>query len=242
MVCWLLSGCRPGSVFWLPLGLERDAVNLSTLVGEGSHYDFSTIFLTVRDLLEPSRGLGWGASEPLYNYNLGVVQWVLGGVGVVLWFGQRKYAVAAHGLFVSALASSFFSCSPYQTSCGKLCRSCRSCSFPWRLLGAALCHAGRIVGCSDGCIADALLAGPDESNCGLRRSLSARHCSLHCRSARCVRGSSFGGTEPVDGLNIRLTGRWLGNDIDGRFCAIYSRGRATRGPCSRRLFLERRCH
>jgi len=61
--------------FWLPALLERDAVKLD-VVGPG-HFDFREHFLSLGELLAPSRILDLGASAPRYHFNLGLAQWLL---------------------------------------------------------------------------------------------------------------------------------------------------------------------
>lgn len=84
-----LLGIGAATFFWIPVALERNAVNLNSVVGEvGSHFDFRTHFLSLWELFAPSAWLDWGATEPLYLYNLGVAQWVLGGLGVLFLLGR----------------------------------------------------------------------------------------------------------------------------------------------------------
>ncbi len=61
--------------FWLPALLEYDAVKLE-VIGPG-HFDFRRHFLTVRELLAPSRLIDWGATGPRFRHNLGLAQWLL---------------------------------------------------------------------------------------------------------------------------------------------------------------------
>ncbi|MEM7336496.1 MAG: 6-pyruvoyl-tetrahydropterin synthase-related protein, partial [Chloroflexota bacterium] len=50
----LFLGLCGAAFFWIPVFLERDAVNLNTLLGEGDNFDFRTHFLSIRDLLASS--------------------------------------------------------------------------------------------------------------------------------------------------------------------------------------------
>lgn len=79
----LLLGVMAASFYWLPVFWERNAVNLNTLLGEGDNFDFRTHFLSLRELFAPSLRLDWGATEPKFRFNLGLAQWVLGGIGIV---------------------------------------------------------------------------------------------------------------------------------------------------------------
>src|SRR5690606_18119864 len=49
----LLGGVGLAAFFWLPVALEQSAVNLSSLIGDGSHFDFRNHFLSLRDLFAP---------------------------------------------------------------------------------------------------------------------------------------------------------------------------------------------
>ena len=61
--------------FWLPAVLERGAVRLD-VIGPG-HFDFREHFLSLGELLAPSRLLDLGATAPRYRFNLGLAQWLL---------------------------------------------------------------------------------------------------------------------------------------------------------------------
>ncbi|MCO5204589.1 MAG: 6-pyruvoyl-tetrahydropterin synthase-related protein [Anaerolineae bacterium] len=209
-------GVGLAAFFWLPLGLERDAVNLSTLVGEGSHYDFRNHFLTVRDLLEPSRRLDWGASEPLYNYNLGVVQWVLGGVAVVLWFGRKVRHWQHTAFFVSALAVLIFLMLPVSNIVWQAVPLLPFLQFPWRLLGAAAAMLAVLSGvATDALLTHSWLA--DRVKLWVAPVFVGATLLVALPLSQVRPWQPFGGTEPVDGLNIELTGRWLGTTSTADF-------------------------
>jgi len=103
----LLAGVGLAAFFWLPVALEQEAVNLSSLIGDGSHFDFRNHFLTLGTLLGFSPRLDWGATEQVITFNLGVMQWVIGLLGAVLVMsgraGNRRqglFFVLAAGLLV----------------------------------------------------------------------------------------------------------------------------------------------
>ena len=85
----LLAGVGLAAFFWLPVALEQEAVNLSSLIGDGSHFDFRNHFLTLGTLLGFSPRLDWGATEQVITFNLGVMQWVIGLLGAVLVMSGR---------------------------------------------------------------------------------------------------------------------------------------------------------
>ena len=125
----LYGGCSP-------VILERNAVNLNTLIGEGDNYDFRTHFLSLRDMLAFSSRLDWGATEPYFRFNLGVAQWVFGLLGIVM-LGLRKTAVSTRLLFFAiALFVLLFLMLPASTFVWEGLSFMPFFQFPWRLLGA----------------------------------------------------------------------------------------------------------
>lgn len=79
----LLIGLSLAAFYWLPVGLERNAVQLGNLIGPG-HFDFRNHFLTLADLFGPSIPLDLGAVNPAFRFNLGIAQWLLAGVGLIM--------------------------------------------------------------------------------------------------------------------------------------------------------------
>ncbi len=130
-------GVLVAAFFWLPVALEQHAVNLITLIGDGSHFDYRNHFRSMTDLLGPTSWLDWGATEPEFTLNLGPAQWLLGllGVaGIVTGYARARrqalfFALSAFVLlFLMSTASTFVwqtvPLMPYL-------------QFPWRLLGPA---------------------------------------------------------------------------------------------------------
>jgi hypothetical protein len=133
----LLLGLGLAAIFWLPVFLERDLVNLSTLIGEQDNYDFHTHFLSLREMLSPSLRLDWGASEPAFRFNLGLAQWLLGGLGLVLLLLRRVSQPRHLSFFALALAGLIFLMLPLSTFVWEVLPFLPFFQFPWRLLGAA---------------------------------------------------------------------------------------------------------
>ncbi len=132
----LLLGLGLAAFFWLPVFLERDAVNLNTLLGAGDNYDFRTHFLSWRELLSFSKRLDWGATQPDFVFNLGVPQWILGGLGLVM-LALRRVKQAAHlTFFAVAAAVLLFLMFPASTFIWETLPFLPFFQFPWRLLGA----------------------------------------------------------------------------------------------------------
>ncbi|HEX6385793.1 MAG TPA: hypothetical protein VF177_14080 [Anaerolineae bacterium] len=133
----LFFGLGLAAFFWLPVILERNAVTLTSVIGRGDNYDFHTHFLSWRELLAFSRRLDWGASEPAFHFNLGVAQWLLGGLGVALLLVRRVTEKAQATFFAVALAVLLFLMLPASTFVWETVPFLPFFQFPWRLLGAA---------------------------------------------------------------------------------------------------------
>ena len=121
--------------FWLPVVLERNAVNLNTLIGAGDNYDFRTHFLAWGELLTYTRRLDWGATEPFFVFNLGVAQWVLGALGLVALALRRACQPWHAAFFAVSLAFLLFLLLPISTFLWEAIPLLPYFQFPWRLLG-----------------------------------------------------------------------------------------------------------
>lgn len=146
--------------FWLPFVLERGAIKLAVIDQEGGHFDFRNHFLTLGELMAPSRILDLGATAPRFRYNLGMMQWLLALPALIAlaYIGVRKalnlpsftlphsralayFALAACGLILLML--------PLSTAVWEHVPGMRYLQFPWRLLGSAnlmlaVCAAGSL--------------------------------------------------------------------------------------------------
>lgn len=131
----LFGGILLSAFFWLPVALEQDAVNLSTLIGDGSHFDFRNHFLSLRDLFGPTAWLDWGATEPKFTLNLGMLQWLLAllGIGGILT-GFARHRKQALFFAAGALALIFLMTRP-STVIWQTVPMMPYLQFPWRLLG-----------------------------------------------------------------------------------------------------------
>lgn len=132
----LVLGLGLAAFFWLPVIWERNAVNLNTLLGQGDNFDFHTHFLSVWELLSMSLKLDWGSSEPLFRFNLGVAQWLLAGLGMVLWLLNRVRQRAHLTYFVLASAGLIFLMLPASAFVWENLPFLPYFQFPWRMLGA----------------------------------------------------------------------------------------------------------
>ena len=133
----LVLGLGAAAFFWLPVILERDAVNLTTLIGANDNYDFRTHFVRLGELLAFSRQPDWGATQSPFLFNLGVAQWLGGLLGVImLALGrarQRRHAL----FFALAAVAVLFLMTPLAEPVWEAVPFLPFFQFPWRLLGAA---------------------------------------------------------------------------------------------------------
>ncbi len=143
--------------FWLPALLERGAIKLD-VVGPG-HFDFHEHFLSLGELLAPSRVHDMGATAPHYRYNLGLAQWLLALPALVALlrlrdqstFGQTTPTLPhSHTpllYFVFASLGLIFLMLPASVEIWEYVPGMSYLQFPWRLLGPAnlmlaVCFAG----------------------------------------------------------------------------------------------------
>src|SRR5574341_166343 len=151
----LVTGVLLSAFFWLPIALERNAVQLSNLVGPG-HFDYRNHFLTLTEMFWPSIPLDLGAVNPAFCLNLGVAQWILAGSGVLALIVAYRAPVlrATSGTYISShgLADAGFWLIGFAilvilmlNLSGPLWDAVPLMAFlqfPWRLLGpAAMCLA-----------------------------------------------------------------------------------------------------
>ncbi len=142
----LFLGVGLAAFFWLPVVLERSAVNLNTLIGAGDNYDFRTHFLSLVEMLAPTRRLDWGATEPVFVFNLGVAQWVLGGLGLaLLLLGRVRQRIQA-AFFALTLAALLFLMLPVSTFIWEAIPLLPFFQFPWRLMGGAAAMLAVLAG------------------------------------------------------------------------------------------------
>jgi hypothetical protein len=147
--------------FWLPFLFERSAIKLDVIDQEGGHFDFRNHFLTLGELLAPSRILDLGATAPRFRYNLGIVQWLLALPALIalVYFGIRKASRLSSPAFSHFRALAYFAlvaCGlvllmlPISTTAWEYIPGMRYLQFPWRLLGPAnlmlaVCAAGSLL-------------------------------------------------------------------------------------------------
>lgn len=201
--------------FWLPAWLESDAVKLE-VIGPG-HFDFREHFLSLGELLAPSRLIDWGATGPRYRHNLGLAQWLLAVPAVVvvarLLSGLERNEKGRGLLFFSAAAMALiFLTLPMSNMIWESVPLMAYMQFPWRLLGPAnlmlaMCTAGSVA---------VLPHGP------WRRPIIAAIFALVVVTALPLLypppwPSDFGGTSPIDTIRWERETRALGTTSTGDF-------------------------
>ncbi|MFZ0546859.1 MAG: hypothetical protein WAM60_15540, partial [Candidatus Promineifilaceae bacterium] len=138
---WLLGALGLGvglaAIFWLPVALEQGDINLSSLIGPGSHFDFRNHFLSLRELLALPKLLDWGATEPDFSLNLGVGQWLLGVVGLVVLLAGKAKAAWRAGYFALMAVVVLFLMLPISAVVWEKLPYLPYLQFPWRFLGTA---------------------------------------------------------------------------------------------------------
>ncbi|MCB8945471.1 MAG: hypothetical protein H6658_17110 [Ardenticatenaceae bacterium] len=142
----LVLGLGLAAFFWLPVWLERDAVNLNTLLGQGDNYDFHTHFLSLAEMLAFSQRLDWGATEPAFRFNLGVAQWGLTAVSLLLLFARRVKQTGQMLFFGLATAVLIFLMLPASAFVWENVPGLPFFQFPWRLLGPAALMMAVVTG------------------------------------------------------------------------------------------------
>jgi hypothetical protein len=152
---WLLLGLGLGlsAFFWLPLVLERNAVELNTLIGQGDNFDFRTHFVPLPELLAFPGWLDWGATEPAFRFSLGIAQWLLGGLGLLLLLLRRVSHAYHLSFFALSLGLLLFLMLPESELVWTAVPILPYFQFPWRLLGAAALALAVLAGAAT----DALL-------------------------------------------------------------------------------------
>jgi hypothetical protein len=208
-------GVGLAAIFWLPVALEQGAVNLSSLIGDGSHFDFRNHFLSFGELLSLPRRLDWGATEPDFSLNLGLGQWVLGALGLVaLLFGKVR-ARGQGAYFGLMLVVILFLMLPVSTAVWERLPYLPYMQFPWRFLGPAAAML-------------AVLAGVATEAVGrLLPERMASYWAAGLVAAVLLPGlpllevppwpDDFGPTDTKRVLEIELSGLWLGTTSTADF-------------------------
>jgi hypothetical protein len=211
----LALGVGLAAIFWLPVALEQEAVNLSSLIGDGSHFDFRNHFLSFGELMALPRRLDWGATEPDFSLSLGLGQVFLGVIGLAalaVGKGRNRRLAGYFALMLGVVLSLML---PLSTAVWEIIPLLPYMQFPWRFLGAAAAML-------------AVLAGVGVEMMG--RQLPGRlgnYAAAGMVAAVVLLGlpllevppwpEDFGPTDTRRVVDIELTGRWLGTTSTADF-------------------------
>ncbi|MDX1686588.1 MAG: hypothetical protein R3248_01260 [Candidatus Promineifilaceae bacterium] len=214
----LLLGVGLAAFFWLPVGLEQDAVNLSSLIGDGSHFDFRNHFLSLGELFAPSRLLDWGATEPDFRFNLGLAQWMLAAVGLVALLTGRARRPFHAAFFAVAAVALVFLMTPASTFLWEWIPLLPYLQFPWRLLGATVAFLAVLGGVG----ADAILRATADRSASARQWLPAVLVApVLLLALPLVQVPPWPGvhwdTSPGGVARVEMRGRWLGTTSTADF-------------------------
>jgi hypothetical protein len=128
-------GIGLSAIFWLPVALERNEVQLN-LTGPG-HFDFHNHFVSPRELFGPSPILDLGATAPRYGLNLGLPQWPLALLALLAVAWGRSRARRLAGFFLLCSLSLVTLMLVFSTPLWENVPGMAFLQFPWRLLGPA---------------------------------------------------------------------------------------------------------
>ncbi len=206
----LVLGFLLAAFFWLPVLLERNAVNLTTLIGAGDNYDFRMHFLSLSELLSTTRRLDWGATEPFFVFNLGVAQWVLGGLGVMLLLLRRTRRNGQVTFFALSLAFLLFMVLPISTFVWETVPGLPYFQFPWRLLGATAATIAILAGAGVAALLDVGRSWPGRVRVSVTAVSVAFPLLLGLPLTQPAPWPVFGPATLLRMSLIEHTGRWLG--------------------------------
>jgi hypothetical protein len=211
----LVLGAGVSAFFWLVVGLEQDAVNLRTLVGQGGHFDFRHHFQGLSELLAFSKRIDWGATEPAHRLNLGTAQWLMGLVAITFLVVRRVTRVRLGTFFVVMALALVFMILPASRFVWESVPLLPYMQFPWRLLGPASAALAVLAGVAT--------AGLDRLTAGrMQRWLTAGLLALFMLPGLPLTQvppwpESFGSTSARRVLEEELAGRWLGTTATADF-------------------------
>lgn len=127
-------GLAMSALYWLPAGLERDAVRMD-FYGQG-HYDFRRHFIALGELVAPPLLTDTGAAFPEFRFSLGTAQFVLGSLGALTVF-HRRLRRSDTVLFTLGLFGAMYMTTAASQGVWEMVPPMRYFQFPMRFLGSA---------------------------------------------------------------------------------------------------------
>ncbi len=204
--------------FWLPLILEREAVQYGNLISVGGHYDFHNHFLSMTELLRPTLPLDLGATDPAYLFNLGTVQWMAGLLGAVSLLAPRTPGRSS-GLFWALAALTLTALVlPVSSMVWETVPLMPFLQFPWRLLGLLAACLALLAGV--GVAALEALARPRLTAWATAGILAVILILALPLTYPPEWPTDFGPTDPWGILQRELDGRWLGTTSTGDYVPV----------------------
>lgn len=143
VVTSLLLGLGLSATYWIPAGLERDAVRLD-FYGSG-HYDFRQHFIPIRDLVSPAIWVDLGAAFPEFRFSLGPVNVILGIIGALTVLYTRIRQSDAIYLSLATLFSIYLM-TDASLGLWEIIPPMRFFQFPMRFLGPAALTLAPLAG------------------------------------------------------------------------------------------------
>lgn len=216
-----IVGVAASAFFWLPMVLEQSAIQINSVVGEGNHYDYRNHFLTLAELFAPSLRLDWGATEPHYRLNLGVLQWLLALLGSLALLRPATKQRRALLFFFVAAGILIMLMLPASGAIWRVVPVLPFLQFPWRLLGATNAMLAVLGGVGVASAYELLRARLDGS-AQRAASLLPAACvvaivALALPLTQVAPWESFGGTSVADVARSELLGRWRGTTSTADF-------------------------
>lgn len=202
----LLLGLGLAAFFWLPVILERNAVTLNTLIGNNDNYDFRTHFLSIREMLAFSNRIDWGATQPVFRFNLGVAQWLLGAVGLILLL-LRRMKQSRHLLFFAlAFVGLVFMQLPQSKFLWEATPILPFFQFPWRMLGGTVIVLAVLAGAG----IEAMLYQAPKFRLGIAMAAVTLPLVMALPLSQPAPWPDFGEVNRLRMTLIEQKGRWLG--------------------------------
>ena len=127
-------GLGMSALYWLPAGLEREAVRMD-YYGEG-HYDFRRHFIGLGELLAAPLWTDTGAAFPQFRFSMGSAHFALGMLGAVTVF-HRRLRRSDTLLFTLGLFGAMYMMTAASQGVWEMIPPMRYFQFPMRFLGSA---------------------------------------------------------------------------------------------------------